>query len=240
MQLIPSIDLSAGRSRLVFWPGASTGRGTPTDRPEQIARHFVSLGAPLLHLVDLDGAARGVPANVTAVTAISREVAVPLQLAGGVDGPEQIELAFAAGATRVVIPAWSVAEDAERLRACVRAAGDWLAVGLDARSERLRDYPWRGQPRTMAELIDHFAAEDVRRMVISHWTPAELPEIAALVRGHDIELELAGGVSGPALLSVARAAGAAAVIIGEPLFTGAIDYVAAAADMASPAMATHG
>ena len=45
MQIIPSIDLKAGRSRLVFWPGAATGSGTPTDRPERIARHFVELGA---------------------------------------------------------------------------------------------------------------------------------------------------------------------------------------------------
>jgi len=60
-----------------------------------------------------------------------RAVATPLQLAGGVDGPEQIELAFAAGATRVVVPMWAVAEDPERLRACLALAGDWLAVGVD-------------------------------------------------------------------------------------------------------------
>ena len=29
MQLIPSIDLRAGRSRLVFWPGASYRHGQP-------------------------------------------------------------------------------------------------------------------------------------------------------------------------------------------------------------------
>ena len=111
MQIIPSIDLKGGRSRLVFWPGAATGTGTPTDRPERIARHFVELGAPAIHLVDLDGAAAGQPVNIAAVQAIARSVATPLQLAGGVDGPEQIELAFAAGATRVVMPLLAVAED---------------------------------------------------------------------------------------------------------------------------------
>ena len=34
MQVIPSIDLTKDRSRLVWWPGASAGAGAPTDRPD--------------------------------------------------------------------------------------------------------------------------------------------------------------------------------------------------------------
>ena len=228
MRLVPSIDLSAGRSRLVFWPGASTGAGAPTDRPELIARQFVALGAPMVHLVDLDGAVRGAPANTDAIQAISREVAIPLQLAGGVDGPQQIELAFAAGATRVVIPAWSVAEDIDNLRACLAAAGDWLGVGIDAREDRLRDYPWRGRPRTQPELVEHLAAEGVHRVIVSHWNADNLPALARLAVAHDLELELAGGVSGPADVDAARDSGAAALIVGEPLFTGAVELAAVA------------
>ena len=59
MQVIPSIDLQGGRSRLVWWPGAGSGQGAPTDRPERIARSFVESGAPVIHLVDLDGAKAG-------------------------------------------------------------------------------------------------------------------------------------------------------------------------------------
>ena len=44
MQVIPSIDLQGGRSRLVWWPGASTGQGAPTDRPDRIAEAFVAAG----------------------------------------------------------------------------------------------------------------------------------------------------------------------------------------------------
>jgi phosphoribosylformimino-5-aminoimidazole carboxamide ribotide isomerase len=228
MRLVPSIDLRAGRSRLVFWPGASSGRGAPTDRPELIARQLVALGAPMLHLVDLDGAVRGSPANITAVQAISREVAVPLQLAGGVDGPCQLEFAFAAGATRVVVPVWSVIEDLENLRACLAAAGDWLGVGIDARADRLRDYPWRTTPLTQPELVERLAAEGVHRVILSHWNSDNLAPLARLAANHELELELAGGVSGPPDVESARASGAAALIVGEPLFTGAIELAAAA------------
>jgi phosphoribosylformimino-5-aminoimidazole carboxamide ribotide isomerase len=126
MEIIPSIDLVNGRSRLVFWPGAASGTGVPTDRPERIARHFVEAGASQVHLVDIDGAKRGAPVNTAAIGEVARAVAVPLQLAGGVDGPEQVELAFAAGATRVVLPLWVAIESPTGCAtACASAAPGW-------------------------------------------------------------------------------------------------------------------
>ena len=241
MLVIPSIDLQAGRSRLVFWPGASSGTGTATDRPERIAQHFVGLGARHLHLVDLDGAQRGAPANTDAIQRISRSVAVPLQLAGGVDGPEQIELAFAAGATRVVVPLWRVAESVEVLRACLRAATDWLAVGVDARADRLRDYPWHGPPPTFGNLVGMLAGEGVRRIVVSHWTVEDVPRLSDGVRGHGLELQLAGGATEIAHVDAARAAGVHALILGESLFNGSIDYeTAARAGQPEGALTTSG
>jgi phosphoribosylformimino-5-aminoimidazole carboxamide ribotide isomerase len=231
--LVPSLDLKEGRSRLVFWPGAATGAGSPTDRPEAIARSFVELGAPLLHLVDLDGAVRGAPANTDAIQRISRAVAVPLQLAGGIDGPEQIELAFAAGATRVVVPLWAVAESVATLRACLRVAGDWLAVGMDARPDRLSEYPWHGAPPTFDRLVAMLAGEGVHRVVVSHWRPADLPRISAAARDADIDFQLAGAATDLEAVLAARDAGAHALILGESLFTGAVDYVATTRTLAA-------
>jgi phosphoribosylformimino-5-aminoimidazole carboxamide ribotide isomerase len=224
MLLVPSLDLKQGRSRLVFWPGAATGTGTPTDRPEVIAKSFVEAGAPMLHLVDLDGAVAGAPQNTEAIQRISRAVAVPLQLAGGVDGPEQIELAFAAGATRVVVPLWAVAESVDTLRACLRIASDWLAVGMDARPERLREYPWHGPAPTFDALVDMLAAEGVRRLVVSHWTADDLARLERIASTREVEIQLAGGANDIATVVAAQRAGAHALILGEALFTGAVDY----------------
>jgi phosphoribosylformimino-5-aminoimidazole carboxamide ribotide isomerase len=229
MQVIPSLDIQAGRSRLVWWPGASTGSGVPTDRPERIAEALVAAGAPVIHLVDQDGAKAGRPVNTTAIAAVARAVAVPLQVAGGVDGPEQIELAFAAGATRVVLPLWAVAEDRDLLAACLRIASDWLAVGLDARPERLREYPWRARPApTLEGLVAELAGEGVRRFVLSHGGAApDAGLLARLARVVDAEIAVAGGVSTIETLLAVRDAGAGAVILGEAVFTGAVDLAAA-------------
>ncbi len=169
MQIIPSLDLQNGRSRLVWWPGASTG-SRHTDRPAR--RHRRSDGGAGRAGDPSRGprwCGQGRPANLDAIGAIARAVARPLQLAGGVDGPEQIEIAFAAGATRVVMPLWAVAEDAALLADCLRIAGDWLAVGMDARPESLAGYPWQRRPRpSLADLVVELSAAGVRRFVFSH------------------------------------------------------------------------
>ena len=224
MYVLPSIDLQKGRSRLVWWPGAGTGSGTPSDRPEAIAEAFVAQGAPAVHLVDLDGAAQGMPANLDALGAVARAVAKPLQLAGGVDGPEQVRLAFAAGATRVVMPLWAVVEDGAVLAESLEIAGDWLAVGMDARPESLHGYPWRHRPEPkLEELIVELHGAGVRRFVFSHVGGDGVELMRRLADGLDAEVLVAGGVNSLDGLRKLRDVGVAGVILGEALFTGAVD-----------------
>ena len=225
MQVIPAIDLERGRSRVVFWPGVSTGIGAPTDRPERIAEHFVGLGAPLIHVIDFEGARQGAPVNTDAIGAIAARIATPLQLAGGLDSPEAIQVAFAAGATRIVT-SLALADDPGLLRACLEVAGDWLAIGLDARPDRLAAFRWhRPAPPTLSELLSELVGRGVRRFVLGHATgEAEIGQIASLARTLDADLLVAGGVTDLDALRRVRDAGAAGIILGEALLSGAIDY----------------
>jgi len=228
VQVIPAIDLEAGRSRIVFWPGAGAGIGAPTDRPDRIAERFVAMGARLVHLVDFDGARAGEPANLDAVGAIAARIAVPLQLAGGVDTADGIRLAFAAGATRVVLTT-AIADRPDDLLACLAVAGDWLAVGLDPRPERLAAFPWRRTaPPTIDSLVGELVGAGVARFVLSHGgAEPDLERTRDLVRSYDAEILVAGGVHDLDALRRLRDTGVAGVILGEALLSGAIDYPAA-------------
>jgi phosphoribosylformimino-5-aminoimidazole carboxamide ribotide isomerase len=229
VQVIPAIDLERGRSRVVYWPGAAAGIGAPTDRPERIAERFVAMGAPLVHLVDFEGARTGVPGNLDAVGAIASTVAVPIQLAGGVDAPDQIRLAFAAGATRVVL-AMGIVDRPDDLRACLAVAGDWLAVGLDPRPDRFAVFPWRrpGPPPTLEALVGELVGHGVTRFVLTHGgAEPDAARTAALVRSYDADFLVAGGVRDISGLRRVRDSGVAGVILGEALLSGAIDYPAA-------------
>ena len=147
----------------------STGIGAPTDRPDRIAERFVGRWARGSS-TSSTSTARGpaAPANLEAVGAIAARVAVPLQLAGGVDTADAIRLAFAAGATRVVLTT-AIADRPDDLRACLAVAGDWLAVGLDPRPERLAAFPWRrADPPTVDGLVGELVGAGVARFVLSH------------------------------------------------------------------------
>ena len=190
----------------------------------------MALGARLIHLVDFDGARAGAPVNLEAIGAVAARIAVPLQVAGGLDSADAIRLAFAAGATRVVLTT-AIADRPDDLRACLAVAGDWLAVGLDPRPERLAAFPWRRavaadrRRRSSAS----WSAAGVGRFVLSHGG-AE-PDLDAgprsLVRSYDAEILVAGGVRDLDGLRRLRDAGVAGVILGEALLSGAIDYPAA-------------
>jgi phosphoribosylformimino-5-aminoimidazole carboxamide ribotide isomerase len=111
-------------------------------------------------------------------------------------------------------------------------AGDWLAVGLDARPERLAEYRWqrRSAPPTLHGLMAELAGAGVRRFVLSHG--GESPNVGvlrSLVESVDAEVVVAGGVRTQEALAGLRDAGVRGVILGEAIFTGALDYPTAVA-----------
>ena len=224
MDVIPAIDVEGGRSRVVYWPGAASGLGAPTDRPDRIAELLVAQGARIIHLVDFDGARRAAPANLETVGAVASRVAVPLQLAGGLEEADHVRLAFAAGATRVVLSV-AVVERPETLRECLAVAGDWLAVGLDPRPERIAAFPWqRTVPPTLDALVEELVARGVRRLVLSHGGLTPDPALLdALIRRHDADVLVAGGAVDLDGVRRLRDAGVAGLILGEPVLTGAIE-----------------
>ncbi len=225
MQVVPSIDIANSRSRIVYWPGASTGVGAPTDRPERIAETFTSRGATLLHVVDMDGARAGRPVNLDALGRIAGRVAVPLQVAGGMEGADNIRLAFAAGATRVVV-SMAMADRPAVLGECLSVAGTWLAIGLDPRPERIAAYPWhRPAPPSLRELVGELTELGVRRFILSHGGARPDPAfLGDLARDSGAELFVAGGIVDLDTIRGLRDASIAGIILGEPLLSGALDF----------------
>jgi phosphoribosylformimino-5-aminoimidazole carboxamide ribotide isomerase len=224
MLVIPSIDLVAGRSRIVHWQGASTGVGTPTDRPDEIVARFAAAGATMIHLVDFDGARAGRPRNLEAVAGVAARVAIPIQVAGGLEEPDAIRLAFAAGATRAVASV-ALADDRARLEGCLAVAGDWLAIGLDPRPERLAGFAWRRPvPPTIESLVGELTGAGVARFVLAHGGERpDLDLLGRLVSSFDADFLVAGGASDRETIASLRDIGVVGLIVGEPLLTGALD-----------------
>ena len=83
MEIIPAIDLRNGKCVRLYQ--GDYGKETVfSDDPISVALRWQSEGARRLHLVDLDGAAKGEPCNINAIEKITAAVEIPTQVGGGV------------------------------------------------------------------------------------------------------------------------------------------------------------
>ena len=102
LMLYPAIDIRDGRAvRLV--QGDYDRETRYDDDPLTAAQRWVDGGASILHVVDLDGARSGEPANLDVIARIADAVDVPIQVGGGLRDRRAVEQAFASGAQRAVL-----------------------------------------------------------------------------------------------------------------------------------------
>jgi phosphoribosylformimino-5-aminoimidazole carboxamide ribotide isomerase len=111
------------------------------DDPAAQARAFEAEGFEYLHVVDLDGAFAGRPANADAVRAIRAAVRMPVQLGGGIRDLAAIDAWLGLGITRVILGTAAV-RDPGLVREAAKAFPDRVAVGIDARAGRVAVEGW--------------------------------------------------------------------------------------------------
>jgi phosphoribosylformimino-5-aminoimidazole carboxamide ribotide isomerase len=170
VDLYPAIDLRGGRCvRLVEGDfGRETVYG---DDPVAVARAFQAAGARWIHVVDLDAARTGEPANRAVVAAIAAAVAggggVHIQTGGGVRSVAAAAELFAAGVARVVVGTAAV----ERPELVAEIAARWpggVAVGLDHRDGELRVRGWaEGGGRRVEEVVPEVMAAGAAVVIVT-------------------------------------------------------------------------
>src|SRR4030042_5641007 len=102
MEVIPSIDLKGGRG-VRLYQGVYGKETVFSDDPVGTASHWESLGAPRLHLVDLDGASKGEPCHLPIIGQIAAALKIPVQVGGGVRRIEGVKQLLEVGVKRVIL-----------------------------------------------------------------------------------------------------------------------------------------
>ena len=165
MEVIPAIDLRGGRCVRLF-QGDYAQETVYSDDPVEVALRWQELGAARLHVVDLDGAASGEPANLEVVASIAGSIWTPLQLGGGIRSIETIERAIAMGAGRVVLGTSAIGDPGLVEAACHEFGADAIIVGVDARDGLVATRGWRESSGVAAiDLVHQMTALGVRRFV---------------------------------------------------------------------------
>ena len=109
-------------------------------------------------------------------------------------------------------------------------------MGLDARADRLAAFRWhRPTPPTLADLLSELAGRGVRRFVLGHATGRGRSARRGGGPSRRRELLVAGGVTDLEGVRRVRDSGAAGIILGEALLSGAIDYQSAPGGRRIPA-----
>jgi phosphoribosylformimino-5-aminoimidazole carboxamide ribotide isomerase len=138
--LFPAIDIRGGRAvRLVR--GDFDRETVYAEDPYEAAGAWVAAGARALHVVDLDGARDGAPANLEHLRRIAGGLGVPVQYGGGLRSVEAVKDALGAGAAHVVVGT-AAYEDTDFLDTLLRAWPDQVSVGVDVRGGRVSVAGW--------------------------------------------------------------------------------------------------
>jgi phosphoribosylformimino-5-aminoimidazole carboxamide ribotide isomerase len=226
MILLAAVDILEGKAvRLAR--GDFDAKTVYDADPLDAARRWVSAGARALHVVDLDGARSGTPANLEHVARIVGDLDVPVQLGGGLRTVAAVQAAFDAGATRVVLGTAAYC-DVDFLDAVIAEHGDRVIVSVDVRDGKLATSGWTEQTEIPAEpVIERLGGRGVRRFVYSSIDRdgmlegpdlAEVEKIAQVVRGSFV---YSGGISSLedlAALAALRQVNLAGVIVGKALY----------------------
>ena len=142
MLLIPAIDIKD--AKCVRLKQGDMGDVTVfSERPAEMARHWIEEGARRLHVVDLNGAVAGKPKNEEAIKAIVAEVGddIPVQLGGGIRDLDTIERYLDDGISYVIIGTAAVKNPGFLHDACTAFPGH-IIVGLDARDGKVATDGW--------------------------------------------------------------------------------------------------
>ncbi|WP_300299894.1 1-(5-phosphoribosyl)-5-[(5-phosphoribosylamino)methylideneamino]imidazole-4-carboxamide isomerase [Ferrovibrio sp.] len=236
LNLYPAIDLKNGEC--VRLQQGDMDRVTVFNHdPAAQAKQWQDAGFQYLHLVDLDGAFAGKPANAEAVQAIRKAVTLPIQLGGGIRDEATIERWLNAGITRVILGTVAV-RNPDLVKAAARRWPGRVVVGIDARSGRVAVEGW-------AEASDLDAIDLARKFVDAGVAAIVYTDIdrdgllkgvnvaatAAMARAVPIPVIASGGLAGieDVIALKKEAANGAAIdgaILGRALYDGRIDPAA--------------
>lgn len=228
IEIIPAVDIKNGQcvrlyqgdfGRVTVFPGT----------PVEFAQRWQSLGAPRLHIVDLDGAATGMPQNWFVIEQIVAMAKIPIQVGGGLRDLETIEKALDMGVQRVVLGT-AVIEHPQVVEYACKAFGAAIVIGVDARDGMVSVKGWTSESKmSPEELVSRMASLGAKRFIYTDISKdgtlkgSNFEALANLKKVTDLPIIASGGVSSIEHLERLAALDVEGVIIGRAFYSGELD-----------------
>ena len=142
IELIPAIDIIDGKC-VRLTKGDYGQKKVYNDDPVAQAKEFEKLGMKRLHVVDLDGAKAKHVVNVDVLRGITAATGLKVDFGGGLKSDDDIEKAFAAGASLVTIVSIAVSQPDTFMRWLDRYGADKVILGADVRNGLVSINGWK-------------------------------------------------------------------------------------------------
>ena len=235
LEVIPAVDLKGGRC-VRLRQGRMDDETVFSNDPVSMARKWQEQGAARLHVVDLDGAVGGAPANADVIKDICAALDIPVQLGGGVRGLAGLEKVLGLGVDRVILGTLAAKEPETAIKAAELFPGR-VVIGIDAKDGKVAIAGWTETSELdFLEAARRFDIEGVAAMVFTDiardgmHTGPNLDSTRRLCRAVSRPVIAAGGVHDlndvQNLLKLAPD-GLAGFITGRAIYEGTLDLALA-------------
>ncbi|MGB8707201.1 MAG: 1-(5-phosphoribosyl)-5-[(5-phosphoribosylamino)methylideneamino]imidazole-4-carboxamide isomerase [Dehalococcoidia bacterium] len=228
MEVIPAVDIKEGKC-VRLYQGDYLRETVFSEDPVDVALGWRAQGARRLHVIDLDGAAGGEPHNIAVIEAIVQRVNLPVQLGGGIRDGATVSKLLAIGIDRVILGTVAV-ENPELVKSLCQKYDEFIVIGIDARDGYVATRGWvKGTEIKALELGLKMADIGVRRIIYTDikrdgtLTEPGFESIAEMVKGVNLPIIAAGGISKLSHLRKLKELGVEGAIVGKALYTGDIN-----------------
>lgn len=227
LQLIPAIDLMNGKIVRLTRGEAKTAKfydqfGTPVEA----AKRWRDEGAGKLHIIDLD-AAFGKGNNHEVIADIAKNLALPIQVGGGIRSFEIAEKLFKTGTSQVILGALAFSDSPAISKLQSKFGVESVIVALDNKDGRIMVEGWKTATElTVKEALEKFTALGVQRVLITSIAQDGMlsgPDIKTLseaVKFPNAKVIAAGGIGSINDLIALKRVGVEGAVIGKALYEG--------------------
>jgi phosphoribosylformimino-5-aminoimidazole carboxamide ribotide isomerase len=225
VKIIPAIDLMDGQVvRLV--QGKPENKTIYSDNPLEIAKKWEKQGADMLHIVDLDATLQ-LGTNLKLVEKITKEISIPVQVAGGLRS-ESIINTVLDFADRVVLGTLAFKEKNLVIKLREKFGQERLVISTDHIDGNVVINGWTsGAGINLLDAIRDYSANKFKEFLITNVSRDGMlqgPDLQnlAIVCSQNVNVIASGGISKPLDISDVKKCNAYGVILGKALYEGKI------------------
>lgn len=229
MIVIPAVDMKNGKCVQLI-QGDPDKKHVELENPVGVAEKWVSEGAEMLHLVDLDGAIEGESVNREIIEKIIQTVNVPVQIGGGIRTVENALNLIDIGAKRIILGTVAV-ENPDIVEEISKKVGkEKVMVALDAKDGKVVIKGWKEKtkysPVEMGKILEEKGAGSIlftNVNVEGLLTGIDVEPVKQLVEELEIPVIASGGVTTIEDLIKLKEVGVEGVVVGSAIYKNLID-----------------